>query len=146
MPLNKLIEPVGCVVDVTNGGMSGATGQYSKKFADLRELYADKLRGQEVRLHLSARSGEGVDLLRDELKRLKHDTEAGTVVAVPAPRKTAGRRVYVAAAILISAAATLVIPLLRSRPEAIKNSSHRGRRRCVPVSARRRKSPSPRGM
>jgi glucose-6-phosphate isomerase len=55
MPLNKLIEPVGCVVDVTNGGMSGATGQYSKKFADLRELYADKAAFDAMRSEWSER-------------------------------------------------------------------------------------------
>jgi glucose-6-phosphate isomerase len=41
MLLNKFIEPAGCVVNVVHGGMSGATGQYTKKFADLDGLYAD---------------------------------------------------------------------------------------------------------
>ncbi len=41
MPLNALIEPSSCVVDVTSGGMSGATGRYAKKFDDLAGLYAD---------------------------------------------------------------------------------------------------------
>ena len=41
MPLNTLIEPTVCVVDVSSGGMGGATGHYAKKFDDLAGLYGD---------------------------------------------------------------------------------------------------------
>lgn len=40
-----------------------------------REVHHDELRGEEVRLHLSARSGAGLDLLREELKRLAGASE-----------------------------------------------------------------------